>query len=104
MKQLKALRKANGLNMKELGSKVGLSESTISLYENGKRQPDNETMLKFADFFGVSVDYLLGRQEEPTPTLTDEEKELFNLITQLTDEEVEELSKFVDFILSKRRM
>lgn len=64
MKQLRSLRKAKGLSMKELGQFVGVAESTISLYENGKRQPDNDTMLRLADFFGVTVDYLLGRENE----------------------------------------
>lgn len=67
MKQLRSLRKAKGLSMKELGQFVGVAESTISLYENGKRQPDNDTMLRLADFFGVTVDYLLGRDEIKNP-------------------------------------
>ena len=105
MERLKTLRKSKGLSMKELGSIFGLAESTISLYENGKRQPDKETILKFADYFGVSVDYLLGRDDAPISAddLSDGEKQLVSLIKQLTDEETEELSNFVDFILSKRK-
>ena len=69
MIRLRELRKQNGLTMKQLGDKAGLAESTISLYENGKRQPDQGTMLFFANFFGVSVDYLLGRDEETEESL-----------------------------------
>lgn len=103
MERLKALRKSKGLSMKELGRLFGLSESTISLYESGKRQPDNETILKIADFFDVSVDYLLGREEKETPSYTEEERKLFGLIEQLTDAEVEELSNYLDYLLSKRK-
>ncbi len=46
--------------MKELGKKIGVSESAISQYETRKRQPDNETLIKIADVLGVSSDYLLG--------------------------------------------
>ena len=67
MQQLRILRKNKGLSMKELGAAVGLAESTISLYETGKRQPDNDTMLRLADFFGVSIDYLLGRNGIKNP-------------------------------------
>jgi len=59
--RLKALRKEKKLTAKELGEKFSLAESTISGYETGARKPDMDTINKFADFFGVSVDYLLGR-------------------------------------------
>ena len=45
MEKLKELRKRKGISLKELGSIVGVAESTMSLYENGKRQPDYETLL-----------------------------------------------------------
>lgn len=59
MKMLRELRRRNGMTMKQLGEEVGVAESTISLYENGKREADYETMLKIAEVFGVSLDYLL---------------------------------------------
>jgi transcriptional regulator with XRE-family HTH domain len=62
--RLRSLRKKAGLTMKELGSKFNLAESTISGYENETRKPDSDTLEKIADFFSVSVDYLLGRSEE----------------------------------------
>ena len=58
--RIRELRKNRNLTMKELGNIVGLAESTISQYETGKRQPDNEVLLKMGEFFGVTVDYLLG--------------------------------------------
>lgn len=59
MKMLRELRKAKGLSMKELGAIIGVAESTVSQYENGKRQPDFETLLLISEYFDVSVDYLL---------------------------------------------
>lgn len=63
MNNLRKLRKTAGLTMKELGKIVGMSESTISLYETGKHEPDIETMAKIADALHVSVDELIGRDE-----------------------------------------
>ncbi|MCL6661736.1 MULTISPECIES: helix-turn-helix domain-containing protein [Paenibacillus] len=60
-KRLRNLRKEKGLTMKDLGKKFSLAESTISGYENETRKPDLETVDKFADFFEVSADYLMGR-------------------------------------------
>lgn len=56
---LRELRKKRGLTMKQLGEIIGASESTISLYENERRQPSYETLLKLAEYFDVSVDYIL---------------------------------------------
>lgn len=58
--RIRELRKNKGMTMKELGNRVGLAESTISQYETGKRQPDNETLLRFAELFDTTVDYILG--------------------------------------------
>lgn len=62
MNRIRELRKKRCMTMKELGAVVGLAESTISQYETGKREPDNETLLRLGEFFNTSVDYLLGRK------------------------------------------
>ena len=62
MDKLREIRKRCGLTMKELGEILNVAESTISLYETGKREPDNETLKRIADYFQVSVDYLIGRK------------------------------------------
>lgn len=64
--RIKELRQKNNLTQKELGEKLGLTESTVSLYEAGKRKPDPSTLVKLANIFDVSIDYLLGRTDDPT--------------------------------------
>lgn len=56
------------LSQKEFAERMGLNPSTIANYESGKREPDYELLVKFADFFGVSTDYLLGRSDNPQMT------------------------------------
>ena len=73
MTKLKELRKEHKLSMKELGKILGLSESTISLYEAGKREPDKTALIKMADYFDVSVDVLLGRDETNKEEILDTE-------------------------------
>ena len=60
MERIKLLRKKNNLTLKKLGEMIGVAESTVSLYENGKRQPDYTTVAKLSKLFNVSTDYLLG--------------------------------------------
>lgn len=64
-KKLKKLREERGLLQKELASKINVSSGAIGMYENEKRNPDYKTLNKLADFFEVSVDYLLGRTDDP---------------------------------------
>jgi len=63
-RRIKHLRKEMNLLQKDLAEKLNLTQQTISLYESEKRQPDYETLQKIANFFNVSVDYLLGRTDE----------------------------------------
>ena len=62
---LRSMRIAKNLTQKELAQKLGLSFSTISMYERGDREPGLETMEKIADFFNVDMNYLYGKQSVP---------------------------------------
>lgn len=59
--RLRQLRKEDNLTQKELAAKLGLAFSTISMYERGIREPDFETTEAIADYFNVSMDFLLGK-------------------------------------------
>ena len=61
MNNLKILRKAKGLTQKEVADFIGISQNNYSYWENGKVKIDNGSLQKLADFFDVTVDYLLGR-------------------------------------------
>jgi len=58
---LKKLRESAGLSQEQLGDLIGVSKSTIGMYEQGKRMPNTNTILKdIASYFGVTIDYLVG--------------------------------------------
>ena len=61
MKRLKELRKERRISQTELGQMIGVATSSISEYESGKISPPDELKIKIADYFGVTLDYLLGR-------------------------------------------
>ena len=69
MIRLRALRQEQNISMKQLGDIFGVAESTISLYENEKRKVDTDMLIKFANYFNVSTDYLLGITDERNPSL-----------------------------------
>lgn len=57
---LKSLRKGHNLTQQELGAKIGLSKAVVSKYENGMGYPSYDILIRIAQFFGVTTDYLLG--------------------------------------------
>jgi repressor LexA len=61
MNRIKELRKAKKLTQTQLARLFNISQQTLSGWENGLFEPDQKTIFKIADYFGVSVDYLLGR-------------------------------------------
>lgn len=67
--KIKELRDLKGLSQDELSDKIGVSKSMISLYENDTNKPSNKKLLKFADFFGVSIDYF--KEEVNSTKLTE---------------------------------
>lgn len=100
--KLRELRKEKGPSMKELGEALGCSESTISLYENGKREPSFEMLLKMGEFFGVTVDYLLGNEgKDPSQKAEASDNDIkFALFGggPVTYAQFEEVKQFVRFI------
>lgn len=63
--RLKELRKQKGISQLKLAMDLSTNQNTISRYETGEREADYETLIKIADYFNVSIDYLLGRTDNP---------------------------------------
>lgn len=68
-KRLKKLRTDKELSQKALSDILGISPSTVAMYEQGRRTPDNEMLKKIANFFNVSVDFLLGNSNSNVPPI-----------------------------------
>ena len=67
MNRISELRKKLGISQAELSKKLGVAQNTISNWENGNRQPDNDILNKLADIFNTTIDYILGREENISP-------------------------------------
>jgi transcriptional regulator with XRE-family HTH domain len=99
--RLEILRTEKGLTKKEMAEYLKIAQSTYGKYELGKREPDLETIKKLAEFFNVSVDYLIGHTHirnvaEETCNSQNEDKEW-------TQEELNEIKMFKDFIKMRRK-
>ena len=89
---LKELRIQAGLTQVQLAQKAGLSKSVISYYELQERAPSPEILLSFADIFGTSTDYLLGR--EPVRSIN---------ISGLNSEDIEQLNSLAEYLRKKNK-
>lgn len=113
MNNIRALRKQRQLSMKELGQIVGVAESTISLYENEKREPDLATLSRIADYFNVTVDYLLGRStdperdEKPPLHIPDKYKDVLVAFEggpdDLTQDDIDDVVKYIEFVRARKK-
>ena len=62
--RLKELRKQRNISQLKLAMDLTMNQNSISRYETGDREADYATLIRFADYFDVSIDYLLGRTED----------------------------------------
>ena len=63
--RLKELRERKGISQLKLAVDLNMNQNSISRYETGAREADYDTLIKFADYFNVSIDYLLERTNNP---------------------------------------
>lgn len=87
--KLKNLRIEHGDTQSSLAAKLNVSQNAVYNWENGKREPNLETIIKIADIYGVSTDYLMG--------LSDKEESLCNMTTFIDeiDDYMQEVGEFL---------
>ncbi|MGX9931996.1 helix-turn-helix transcriptional regulator [Virgibacillus salarius] len=111
-KRLKELRKQKKLTQKELGEIINVSKVSISGYESGDRTPDTDNLKRLADYFGVSSDYLLGREKEEGKLEYYKKKIvtefpdidlMFKDMESLTAKEMQEVYEYIKFKKSQKK-
>ncbi|WP_372780250.1 helix-turn-helix domain-containing protein [Priestia aryabhattai] len=97
--RLTSLRKKKNVTQQKVADYLGITRPAYTAYEQGKRQPDYETLTKIADFFDVTVDYLIGRTDDPQgdSLKADDDKVLDGFwgydLKGLSEEEIKELKR-----------
>ncbi|MDR4436092.1 MULTISPECIES: helix-turn-helix domain-containing protein [Bacillus subtilis group] len=103
-KKLITLRKSKKLTQEEMANKIGVHRGTYANYERGHRQPDYDTLKKIADFFEVTIDYLLDQESEPiireekTPYIALNDPDLQIAFRDAADFSEEARRQAIDFI------
>ncbi len=101
--RISSLRQELKLTQKELAEKFNISSSSIGMFEQNRRSPDSELLNRFADFFNVSVDYLLGRTDiKNSNDSKTETKAYHNLdVSGLPDEAIEQVEDYISYVKQK---
>ena len=100
---LRKLRTEHSISQTELAAKLEVSKSSISMYEQGNREPDYELLGKIADFFQVDFDYLMGRNDQPksySPVTIAAHLDT----ADLTQDELDDVAKYIEFLRIKRNL
>lgn len=104
MLELKKLRLENGLKRSEFARLIGIHQNTIANYENGICEAPYDTLIKFADFFDITIDELLGREKVDTTVfnaaiLTVREKNMLAKYRTLSIQNKSRADDFIDVLI-----
>lgn len=112
------LREKSKLTQEELAKKIDVSRASLSHYEKNRREPDYDTLVKLADVFKVSLDYMTGRTEDPKRTLDPQIRSFVDHL-ELSDEQIlqrfqltvdgkkltpDEARRFIAFVRAERKI
>lgn len=102
-RRIRELRESRGLSQAQFiiqfvnkyGEEYQISQTALSKYEMEQREPKNELLIAFADFFGVTTDYLLGVEIKKDTSLVDE---VSKMLCNFTEDELLEIKRYTNFI------
>lgn len=92
-KNLTNLRSEKMITQEQLADAIGVTRKAISSYENGSRQPSYDILFRFASYFHVSIDFLLGRQSDLIIDATGLDGREYTIVVELVEGMVEKNNK-----------
>lgn len=114
--RIASLREKHSLTQEGLSTKLGITRASLSHYENNRREPDYDTIVSIANLFNVSIDYLIGRTDDPHSVLDEDVREFVDSL-ELSNEKImekfaltidgekltpEEARRFIAFVRAER--
>lgn len=105
MNRLKECRESRGFSQKYVAITLGVSAPTVCDWESGKKSPSQKNLRKLSEFYGKTIDYLLGNEsgkDQPAAQGSGLDEELVNLLTDLSPGEVQRVQDFVSGLKASR--
>lgn len=85
MENLKYLRKQSHLTQEEIATKLKIKQRTYAAYENGENEPNIDFLKRLSNFYNVSIDYLVENNVDGKVVYSEEQRQIFKMVTQLND-------------------
>ena len=108
MHRLRELREARNLSQADIAKALNISRQAYNFYENDKRDPDTQTLKALADFFNVTIDYLLERDErvyvKARENPSDRKEKLLYKIISADPDTIAEVEQYLDYLETKKKM
>ena len=107
IKNLKDVRLEKGKTQKEIAVFLSITQQTYSDYETGRTNPDPDSLIKIADFLGVTIDYLLGREDDfgnvsvPAPSMSTDAQELLRIFESLDPMHREQILEYARYFAER---
>ena len=103
--RLRELRKGNNISQKKLSNYLNFGYTAIANYDSGINQPSLDTVKKIAQYFNVTVDYLIGASDYPRreQDITEKEAELLGIFRKINDDEKDALLKIVNLMFRETK-
>ena len=101
MKNLRKIREKRNINQLKVATDLDITQESISKYETNRAMPSSNVLIKLADYFNCSVDYLLDRTENPkmnTENVSSQSEEIENLIFRFNKLSIENKNKLDGFL------
>lgn len=99
---LKRIRLNHGLRQEDVAKEINKTTVAYGYYENGRNEPDIQTLLKLADYYGCSVDYLLDHRTSGVihlDSFTPEQQNVIKLMQEMNSDQVSQLSAYASFLV-----
>ena len=102
IERIELLLKERGISAAQMSKACGLSSGLFSQWKSGTQAPSLKKLTAIAEFFGVTTDYLLGKEKEKAAPVITTRSGLYDKLSALSDSEFDELENYVRFIYFKR--
>ena len=100
--RIRAIRKEHGYSQEQMARKLHLTQGAISQWENGLTVPAADQLITLADVFGITVDELLGREQQETPP-SPARDDVAALMADLSPDEQAQVRQYAEFLKSTRK-
>lgn len=101
MNTLKQLRLNKNVLQKDVAKYLDVDRTTYVKYERGDSEPNHDILIKLADYFDVTVDYLLGREEKPSENSNDLSNKITEMFKRLNDTNQKQALEYLEFLAAR---